>query len=185
MDKQNDHVGLRLPENITKEDIDRKANEMGISRAAFINRAIELLLQFDGVSFAKIQAYANQEGFPVGILLQNTVIKDLAYKAAKADVWGPSVDLMFELSSKEDGFIVGDELFLTLYGMYKKDFIQEKIKLLLEEEVYDLLTDEEKAFMIEHRAGKAWLESDEYKVELAFQQRLKAKNESKNKPPKK
>lgn len=178
-------INIRLPEGINTEQVDAVAEKYGLTRSAFITKAIELFMQVDPVSYFKIQAYANQEGFPVGIILQNTVIKDLAYKAAKADVWGPSVDLMFELSSKEDGFIVGDELFLTLYDMYKRDFVQDKIKFLLEEEAFDTIDDEGKAFLIEHRAGKAWLESDEYKVELAFQQRLKAKSEVKSKPQKK
>lgn len=165
-------INVRLPEGVNIEQIDAKAESYGLSRSAYITKAIELFLDLDPLSLMKIQNYSNRVDAPVGVVMQNTVIKELARQAAKADVWGPAAELKLEFVNDRGKYVVGDDLFFTLYNDYKDKFTQDKIKQLLEDEIYGLLNDDDKAFLIQHRAGKTWLESEEYKDELALRQKL-------------
>lgn len=129
-------INIRLPENVNIEEIEQKAAELGISRSAYITKAIEVLMQFDTVSFARIHNWAQRINVPVGVVLQNNSIKYLAQKAAALDVYGHEVDPMIEYAKKDGKYIVGDPLFLMIYNADKKKYTQDYIDEINKRESY-------------------------------------------------
>lgn len=164
-------INVRLPEGMSIDEIDNKANLFGLSRSAYITRAVEVFQQFDAVSFARIEKFARDMDMPVGVVLQNTIIKRLATMQAEADVWGKPKDiLMQEFAYKEENgkkvWIVGDELFMMHYNPVCSEEKREMLAVLLKEEALGIpLNAEQTAILIENRAGQAWMNSEQYKKE--------------------
>lgn len=161
-------VTFRFPDNLDLESVGEKADTFGLTRSAFIAAAIELMMELDPDSYIKIKSYANKIGASVGLVMQNTTIKALAKKAAILDVWGHESETLLEYAKNDqDQYIIGDNLFYMLYGSFKSEEIQRRIKHLLTNEIYGDLEGEDKKFMIANRAGRAWETSEEYKKEKA------------------
>ena len=161
-------VAFRFPDTLDMANVDEKADTFGMSRSAFVMAAIELMMELDPDSYIKIKSYANKIGASIGLVMQNTVIKALAKKAAIFDVWGHESEILLEYAKNDqDQYIVSDNLFYMLYNSFKREEIQARIKDLLTNEIYSDLEGEDKQFMIANRAGRAWETSEEYKKEKA------------------
>ncbi|MCL5290641.1 MAG: hypothetical protein M1489_06415 [Firmicutes bacterium] len=163
---KNEFLSAKLPGHMSLEEIDKAAIKHGTSRASFIVKAVEMLMGFDKVFFNKIEAYAKGLNTPVWLVMQNMIIKRMAQEAAEEEVWGPSSKLLDEFMYTNQGPITGAELFTLLMDTYSRKEESKKVEQLLREEAASPpLSDEDKAFLIKHRVGRAWLESDEYKKE--------------------
>lgn len=137
-------VSIRLPEHITTTQLDEKAKELGMSRAAFIVNAIETFLGLDKGFYQRLEEYAKALNIPAWLVMQNMLIKRMAKEAADFEVWGPGQHLLEEFRFTNQGPITGEELFNSLKEMYIWEEEKEKAKVLAEEQKYGIpVSDEE------------------------------------------
>ena len=161
-------ITVRLPDGVNIEDIDNRAAEFDMSRSSYITKAVDVFLGFDPLSLMKIQGFASRIGAPAGVVMQNTTIKELAKKAAHHDVWGYDNEILIEFAKNDnDQYIVGDDLFYMLYKNFKQKETQDRIRQHLQDEIYGDLQGDDRQFMIDHRAGRAWETSEQYQKEKA------------------
>jgi len=183
----NNALSIRLPEHLQLSDIDEKAKKLGLSRAAFSVKALEMLLGFDEGFLKDTQEKSLRLNIPEHLVIQNTVIKKLAKDAAEIKVWGPGERLMEEFMYSEEGPITGEQLFNILKKMYINDLEREKIEQLLAEEAAGApLSEEDGDFLFKHRRGQKWYESNEYKEIVKFREeyeKLKAERPERAKRP--
>jgi len=124
-----------------KDEMDSKADMLGLDRTKFIEMACQLLIDFDLVFIKKMQQRAEGLGMPLGIVIQNMIIKRLAEEAAEAEVdqergREPSSRLLPEFVSKKVGDqyepVTGGELFEKLKKQKKKRLIDYEVRDLKE-----------------------------------------------------
>lgn len=114
-------LSIRLPGDMQVDEVDAVAQRRGMSRAAFVVNAIELLMGFDDVFLKKMEAYAKGLNIPLFLVMQNRLIKLTAQEAAEAEVRGPSRRLLDEFMYTNEGTITGEELFRMLKAHYVKE----------------------------------------------------------------
>jgi hypothetical protein len=166
-------LSLKLTNNITLADIDKRAGEIGMSRSQFVNMALEMILSFDNELWQRISNYSEGLHIPEWLVIQNMLIKRFAEEAAHIEVWGPSTKMLDEFVNFDGKTATGEELFNMLKQRAKKEEEREKIEVLLKEEIWGL-DEEDKQFLFKHRAGRAWYESEEYKKEQEEEQNGRA-----------
>lgn len=156
------------------EDIEEKAAHYGMEKSEFIMTAVDMMMNFDETFYKRIQGYSEGLHIPEWLVMQNMIIKRMADEAAEYEVFGPSGKVLDEFMLVGEGFkrraITGEELFNNLKQQYKVNYEKKAVQELLKEEAYGIpLKENEKALLIKYRAGKTWLESDEYKKEQEAQ----------------
>lgn len=173
-----DALSVRLnKENLTLEQIDKRAEELGLNRSKFVMLALEMMVNFDPAFWKIIEKIG--KGFDVApwMVIQNMLMNRFAKEAAELMVWGKIKTIPNEfIRNYEDGqttTITGEELFDILYKDYFIDEEQKKFDLLFKKATdYFSLDDKEKEFLMKFQAGKAWLESDAYKDILRKEQEV-------------
>jgi hypothetical protein len=171
-------VSIRFPEDFDVTKLEGKADMLGMSRSDFVMTAIEILMDMDPNSYIKIKAYSNRIGAPVGVIMQNAIIRDLGEQAAETDTFGlPKQRHPIVIKKAAGEYAAGDELFLSCYRNHLTKCEYEDRNRLLRDEAERILDDEGRAKLIKYRAGNAWLESKEYQEELALQEKYKLENE--------
>ena len=113
------------------EDIEAKADELGMTRNEFIFKAIDLLYNMDTEVFKAIKDNAESLRVPEYIFIQNMIIDVLARSAAEFEVYGENKKRMlpqFMFVDDKEGLrtITGKELFDELVRIYKFDIKHNK-----------------------------------------------------------
>lgn len=184
----NELLSVRLPVgSFTLQEVDEKANKIGLSRSEFVIKAVDMLMNFDDVFLEKIKMYSEGLNIPEWLVMQNFIIDMMAQDAAKMNVWGPSQDIlmMFPMLNDGDGYrmVTGGELHEMLTKMYEGDEEKKKVEVLLEGEKYgDPMDESDKKLLIKYRKGKVWEESEEHKRGIEMKRIIKeaeAKEENK------
>lgn len=109
-------IRARIPNKsaYSLEDLDRKAEDLGMSRSQFVLRAVEMLLNFDK-SFLDILDQYTRLGLPEYLVIQNLIIKAEAEMTARDEVSGktPRIYLEFAMTDRGNGaqYLTGKELF--------------------------------------------------------------------------
>lgn len=162
------NLNIRVPDGLI-EKIDQYAKEHGQNKTDFVLKAIDMLLNFDEVFFSRVNEYSKGLNIPEWLVIQNMIIKQMAIDAAETEVWGPLQKPLKEFISVNDGTgyktMTGEELFIMLKKQFVQDNEKEKIRTLLDREPFGRISEDDRKFLIKHRAGRSWLESEEYKKE--------------------
>ena len=105
-------IRARIPNKsaYSLEDLDRKAEDLGMSRSKFVLRAVEMLLNFDK-SFLDILDQYKSLGFPEYLVIQNLIIKAEAEREATNEVYGKIPRVYTEFVMTDDGYLTGAKLF--------------------------------------------------------------------------
>lgn len=105
-------IRARIPNKsaYSLEDLDRKAEDLGMSRSQFVLRAVDMLLNFDK-SFLDILDQYTRLGFPEHLVIQNLIIKAEAERAAVNEVNGEQPRIYLEFAMTDKGYLTGKELF--------------------------------------------------------------------------
>jgi len=164
-------MSIRLPEGLIA-DMKVAAERHGLSQTAFITKALEAWTYFDVDVLNMLGEWARGLNTSLYVVMETFLIDRLAREAADIDINGPSPKELPEFIPTTQGFLKGKQLFNTLKVKYAGQLEKEKVKELLEREPFGL-EDDEKAFLLKHRAGRTWLESYEYKKELEREEAIK------------
>lgn len=92
-------LSIRLTEDskITAANIDEKASKYGLSRSAFIVKAIELLIGFDSEFLGFAERYARDLGITASMLIERAALCHIAERAADEEFYGqPSPEALIE-----------------------------------------------------------------------------------------
>ena len=175
-----DALSVRLnKETMTLEQIDKRAEELGLNRSQFVTLALQMMVNFDLVFWQRVQKYSTELHIPEWMVIQNMLIERFGREAAKLEVWGrqhPHILDEFTSVRDQNGVrtLTGGELFDVIKKKYYQIETRKKIDSLLKKETHGIpLKDEEKQFLKKRHYGKAWLESEEYKNIMS--ERVKAK----------
>lgn len=160
------------------EDVEVKAKKLGMEKSEFILNAVDMMMNFDEIFFKRIQEYSNGLHIPEWLVIQNMIIKRMADEAAECEVFGQNGKVLDEFIMTGEGnkheTMTGEKLFNFLKDQSIQKYERKAVKMLLQEESYGVpLNDKDKALLIKHRTGKAWIESDEYKKEQTAREEYK------------
>lgn len=98
----NQPLSVRLPEHIHVADIDIKAKALGMSRAAFVINAIEIILGLDVELYQEIERYSKGLRMPISLVMQSMITKRIAEEKAKDKVWGSTIRPLDEFQFIQD-----------------------------------------------------------------------------------
>lgn len=166
----NELLSVRLPVNsFTLKDVDKKTSELGLTRSELVIKAVDMMLNFDKVFIEKAQHYSKGLHIPEWLVIQNMAIKRMVELDTHRKVWNAG-NLLPEFVFIDDKAVTGSELIKRLENQTFQEEEKKKVEALLRREYYGVpISNEDKALLIKHRAGKAWLESEEYKKEMEIQ----------------
>lgn len=175
------NLNIRVPDGYL-EELDIKAQIFGMNRTDFVMNALDMILNFDEVFYKKIIRYSQGLNTPEWLVMQNIIIRRMAHDHAKAIVWGASGETLKEFVSVDDGdgykTITGEPLFDMLNKMFIEDEEKEKVKVLLNDELYGVpIGEDDKKLLIKYRTGRTWLESEEYQKEQERKAEIKQLSE--------
>jgi hypothetical protein len=118
VNKMSDHKRITIVLPTTKgwdiEDLDKKAEAMGMSRNEFIINAIDMMINFNTNFLQYVKKTAEGHKVPEYLVLQNIVHRKLIKERAEDAVFGPRGRLRDEFihvsDSKGDRVLEGEEL---------------------------------------------------------------------------
>ncbi len=104
------------------EDLEKKAQELGMNKSEFIVGAVDFFMNFDSATYLKLKIFATGAHLPAWLYMQNKIIKEMAQTAAELKVGkikSKLVDDYILLETKEGPQILtGLELFEELKELY-------------------------------------------------------------------
>lgn len=112
------------------EDVDKRAEELGLNRTQLILKAVDMMMNFDNDFIEYIKFYAEGLQIPEYLVIQNQVLKVQADREARAEVYGRHNQMLseFRFVTDEKGTprtITGAELKEQLkterVGYYKRE----------------------------------------------------------------
>lgn len=107
------------------EDLEKKAEKLGMNKGDFLLEAVNMMMCFDDVFLKKLENQSEALKIPVWLLIQNTIIKNMAEDAAKVETKTARAKLMPEFSYIQEGetkrIVTGEELF----DMLKDNFVHQ------------------------------------------------------------
>lgn len=167
------NLNIRVKEGYL-EKVDEAAARYNMNRTEFVLKAIDILANFDETFFKKIQQLSNTLNLPEWVVIQNIILDEMAKEVAELAVWDRTSKNFGKFMWIEDKagsrIMTGSEYFDNRIKQYIWEEEKRKVEVLLRREYYGIpISDEDKALLIKHRAGKTWLESEEYKKEMETQ----------------
>ena len=156
-------VSTLLPEEISKERLQKKAAEYGLPYTVLMQRAIQIVVEWDPLFYELVKGYADALHITLGAAIEGMILRTFAEREARKEVWGSSGgEILPEFSIMGNKPMTGKELFGFLKDWFIQKEEQERVNLLLREEDEGIpLSDDDKAFLIKKRKGQTWLESKE------------------------
>ena len=118
------NVAIPVNNKWSLEDIDNRADQLGMSRADFVLKAIDFLVNIDILTYKKMDLLAmasNFEKIPMHIYLQNKLIKDFALSQAAREIGREDLIVNeFIITNDKDGLrmLTGMELQKELTKQY-------------------------------------------------------------------
>lgn len=143
-----DRIAFRLSKNdgFTKEELDKKAEELDLNRTELIKKAIKALNELDSNLIKTIDQISENVNLTFAEVIQGFVTKRVAEIDAYKEVWETSRPLL-ELMRTAEGSPGSQKLYEILKKDAVKAEIKEKIKVLREKEKYEGLNEEEQEFL--------------------------------------
>ena len=143
------------PNNLTLEEIDKRAEELGINRSQFTALALQTLINFDLNFWKKIQSYSEGLNQPEWLIIQNMLIKRFA-RDAEVQVFERKSKMLDEFMNFHDEagprVPTGKELYKILKEQYVLEFEQKLLRQALAEEAAGSpLHPKEKAILKKYR----------------------------------
>lgn len=165
-----------LPEGIDKEDLKRKAAEIGIKYTILAQEGIGIIMDWDAAFYHRVKDYADGLGITVGMLIESMLLRRFVESEVKQEVWGTGgAQILPEFTITDKGRLRGLELVDYLRSWLTQEEERKRLELLRQQEERGLLTDDDKAFLVKQRAGQTWLESKEYAKEREAEAKLTPK----------
>jgi len=104
------------------EDIEKKAQELGMEKGEFILKAVDLFMGLDSIFYLKIKLKASQLHIPLWLYIQNKLVKEMAQQAAEIELGISKPEILSEFMMIREGEIervlTGEELFNNLKDSY-------------------------------------------------------------------
>lgn len=142
-----------------KNKIDEKAEMLNMSRTEFIETAANMMVDFDPVFINKMQNWAKSLKLPIGIVIQNFIIKRLGKRAGETKFWEeefntkPAAELLEAFQYTDQGPVTGEELFNYFKEKQNKKLKRENIKELQERvKANHYISDKEEEFLKKHNS---------------------------------
>lgn len=125
-DKRRFSIVLPHDSDWTPEDINNKADNMGLSRNEFIVKAIDIFMNFDKEFLDYIKYYAEGLQIPEYLVIQNMVIVRMADEEAQKEVYGDLGGMvegfLSTIDKKGPRQITGKELKDILKDKYTREY---------------------------------------------------------------
>ncbi|MFW6026736.1 MAG: hypothetical protein ACOCRX_10370 [Candidatus Woesearchaeota archaeon] len=142
-----DRIAFRIGENdFTKEELDEKADSLGITRTDLIKKAVKSIMELDSDLIKTIDQVSENVNLTFAEVIQGFVTKRIAEIDAYKEIWETSRPLL-ELMRTAEGSPGSQKLYEVLKKDAIKAEIEEKIKVLREKQKYEGLNEEEKDFL--------------------------------------
>lgn len=163
---------FRPASEVLEERMDKKIEELHLSKNQYINDALELFVGFD-VKFLKgLNGLSSEMGISQADLIQRRLSQWMGRIDAYMEIYGDYPDLTTDLVSQGD--------FEADYLMHRKNEV-EKLEREIAEHAYEVeilggeLEDYQRRLMIKYRLGKTWENSVECKREIEMKQYIEEK----------
>lgn len=115
------------------KDIEKKAEELKLDKNDFIIKAVDMLMNFDNEFIKYIEKYSKGLKIPEYLVIQNMIIKQMADKEAKKEVYGELQELLEEFmvihDEKGPRTATGQELKKILKDKAVREYKKELEKL--------------------------------------------------------
>jgi hypothetical protein len=171
-------VLLKENDNITLEDLDKKAKELTGTRTDLVIKALKVIMEFDADFIKQVDRIAVNLKRSFAEVIQGFVTKRLAEIDAKSEVWGLGSVKFFELIRAENGALKQKDLYEWLKEERKSEENQKKINLLIGQEARGIpLTDSRKEFLIQNKIGQVYFNSEQYRKDQDKKEFLKELSE--------
>jgi len=165
-----------LPEGIQKRDLKQKAFEIGIRYTVLAQEGIGIVMDWDAPFYHIVKDWAEGLNVSVGRLVENLILGKFAQIEAQEKVWGKSEEILPEFTVMGKEMLTGEPLSSFLTDWYTRAEERKRVNLLLREEEEGIpLSDDDKAFLIKKRAGRTWLESEEFAQEQREREEAEAR----------
>lgn len=178
------NLNIRVPDGYL-EELDLKAQIFGMNRTDFVMNALDMMLNFDEMFYKTIIKYSQGLNNPEWLVMQNIILRRMAHDHANVKVWGATGETLKEFVAVDDGdgykTMTGEPLYNMLIEMFTKEEEKKKVEVLLNDELYGVpIGEDDKKFLIKHRSGRTWLESEEYQKEQRRKAEIKQLSEDFN-----
>lgn len=160
-------IATRPPTGVSKKDIEAKAREgYGITSSGLVQRGINLMMDFSPPFYRRLEDYATGLDTTIGIIIEGMLLRRFVELEVKQAVWGTGgAQILPEFTITDKGRLRGLELVAYLRNWFTQEEERKRLELLLQQEEQGMLTDDDKTFLIKKRAGRTWLESEEFAQE--------------------
>ncbi len=108
------------------DDLEAKAEELGMNKSEFIIKAVDFFINFDPAIYLKLDIKAKGSNIPLWLYTQNKIIKEMAQSAAEYEAGKVSSKLTDEYIYLEDKegvrLLTGMELYKELVELYSLSY---------------------------------------------------------------
>lgn len=111
-----ERINVAIPVNNkwNLSDLEKRAEELGLDRNEFVLKAVDMMMNFDNDFLNYIKHYADGLKIPEYLVIQNMIIKIMADKEAKTEVYGAHSEILDEFINVVDNkgarTLTGNEL---------------------------------------------------------------------------
>jgi hypothetical protein len=172
---------VRLHEKFDVGKFDLACKELGTNKSRLVQEGLEVVINMSPKLRGKLTATAQLTNFPVWALIQSMVADWYGKHDAEVEVYGQAgASFLFQIDGQGKP-VDGKLIYEAVRESHSRTLEREKLEQLKAKELSGVqLSDDEKAFMIQHRNGKTYYESPQYRKTAAKMQKLqKLKDEGK------
>ena len=153
--------------NTITAKINLQSVDMKVDNDELTEQALRVIADMPRALLYRLLLFSEGVKLPLSTVIINTLISDWARNSAQAEVGIPGPRMLYEFmtATPPDGkrhAITGRDLFKALRDVYKQGITELQIMYLVEREKNAPLTETQKQFMIDNRAGQAWHDSPLY-----------------------
>ena len=142
-----------------RNKVKEKAENLEMSQTEFIETVLQMMFDFDPVFIEEMHNWAEKLKLPMGIVIQNFIIRRLGLRAGKNEFWEkefkqpPGPELLEEFQYTDQGPITGEKLFNFFKDNKYAELKEENIKILKGRVLEGgPLDDTEEKFLKKHKA---------------------------------
>ncbi len=116
-------VQANIPNDVNwnLKEVDERAKELKLDRSELIIKALDAYMNFDKEFLKFIEYYSKGLNLPEWLVMQNQVIKIMADKEAKAEIYGRHTEMLGEFR-----FVTENGIPRTITGLELKEMIKEE-----------------------------------------------------------
>jgi len=117
---------VRVPDRVDFGKIEKKAEELGMTRSAFFVQAADFFADLDTDFMEALDVWSKQLGIPKKIFLQNLVLDWIAGMVASVEILGAKETQLAEFPVLGTELITGSKFYEHRKNQYITIFVQEK-----------------------------------------------------------